>query len=89
LRQLPGQRMLAATRAYNKNFHESFRSGCRISVAASGARQHQKIPRFVRKSFSIFYYCIGVNLLHIIEVFQRIQQLLHLHRIIAGEFGVR
>ena len=51
----------------------------------------QQAARFsrhiVHKCRSVFYYGIGINLLDIIEVFQRIEQLLHFHRIIAGEFG--
>jgi hypothetical protein len=39
LRQLPGQCVFAATRAYNKNFHESFRSGYRFGIAFAGSSE--------------------------------------------------
>ena len=30
---------------------------------------------------------VGVDLLHVVEVFQRVEQLLHLDRVVAGEHG--
>ena len=49
LRQLPGESMFAATRAYYKNFHENVRSGCRISASYASAaesknEQRQSLP---------------------------------------------
>src|SRR5471032_1887908 len=53
----------------------------------------ERRPRGRRRrwSVSVFDQRVGVDLLHVVEVFQRVEQLLHLDRVVAGEhrFGGR
>src|SRR5471032_813158 len=40
-----------------------------------------------RRGASVFDQRVGVDLLHVVEVFQRVHQLLHLDRVVSGEDG--